>query len=383
MYVGPTTTLGRVCQHGRVQAPGGWQGEVAPGFGPVADAFAEVLAQQDASGGTGAAVAVWHDGAWVSDLWGGSADAARTRPWQRDTLVMPYSVTKPLAALGALVLADRGVLDLDEPLASYWPELTARTSLRQVLSHQSGVSVLESPAPSEAFYDWQLMCALVAAQPPSWPPGTAAGESALLFGHLVGEVVRRVDGRTLGTFLREEVCGPEDLDFHVGLGDDELRRTADLTGFADDFRRAQRDASPVMQQALANPPGALDPAVVNGERWRRAEVPAVNGHGSARGVAGMYVALEGGRILSPAMRREMTTVTASGVDQVLGRPARWGLGVGIEDDGYGMGGVGGSVGWWSSEGGYALGFTTGWIGDFERGTSVENALRGCLGLSEL
>ncbi len=355
---------------------------VAPGFEPVADAFADVLEQQTAAGGTGAALAVWHGGDWVVDLWGGYVDEGRTRRWHRDTLVMPYSVTKPFAALPALLLADRGVLDLDAPLAGYWPELTASTTLRQVLSHQSGVVVLDEPAAEEAFYDWELMCSLVAAQSPQWPPGTACGESALLFGHLVGEVVRRVDGRTPGRFLREEVCLPHDLDFCIGLRDDELRRTADLTGFGAELVRAQ-EGSPVMRRALANPPGALDPAVVNGERWRRAEVPAVNGHGSARGVAGMYVALESGRVLSAAMHREMTTVAASGVDRVLGSPARWGLGVGIDDDGYGMGGVGGSAGWWSTDGRYALGFTTGWVGDFDRQTLLENAVRGCLGLPEL
>lgn len=360
----------------------GPRGAVAAGFEPVTDAFAGVLEQQAAAGGTGAALAVWHDAGWVVDLWGGYADTARTRAWQRDTIVMPYSVTKPFAALPALVLADRGVVDLNAPLAEHWPELSAATTLREVLSHQSGVSVLEAPAPEEAFYDWDLMCSLVAAQQPWWAPGTACGESALLFGHLVGEVVRRVDGRTLGGFLREEVCLPLELDFAIGLRDDELRRTADLTGFGPELERT-REGSPVMRQALGNPPGALDPTVVNGERWRRAEVPAVNGHGSARGVAGMYVALEAGRILSAGMRQELTTVTASGTDRVLGSPARWGLGVGIDDDGYGMGGVGGSVGWWSTDGDYALGFTTGWIGDFDRATKLENAVRGCLGLPGL
>jgi CubicO group peptidase (beta-lactamase class C family) len=358
-------------------------GIAEPAFAPVRDVFEQVLVEQDRARATGAAVAVWHEGRWVVDLWGGYSDTARTAPWTRDTLVMPYSVTKPFAAVCALVLADRGGIDLDAPLTTYWPELTARTTMRQVLCHQSGLALLEDPAPEEAFYDWDLMCSLVAAQPPLWEPGTACGESALLYGHQIGEVIRRVDGRTLGTFLREEVCGPQGIEFAVGLRDEELSRVADLTGFDASFRRRGEDGSPVMRRALANPPGALDPDVVNGVRWRTAEIAAVNGHGTARGVAGLLVAVEQGRLLSPGMKRAMTSVAASGTDRVLDRQAAWGLGVGIDDDGYGMGGVGGSVAWCSTEGAYVLGFVTGWIADHDRMTRIDNAVRGCLGLPPL
>jgi CubicO group peptidase (beta-lactamase class C family) len=359
------------------------QGTVDEAFAPVGDAFAAVLEEQDAVGGTGAAVAVWREGRWVVDLWGGWADVARTRPWERDTLVMPYSVTKPFAAVCALVLADRGLLDLDAPLSTYWPELLARTTMRQVLSHSSGLALLERPAPTDAFYDWGLMCRLVAEQPPLWEPGTACGESALLYGHQIGEVVRRVDGRTLGTFLREEVCGPHGLDFLVGVPEADLGRVADLTGFDDEFRRRGEAGRPVMRQALANPPGALDPVVVNSARWRQAEIAAVNGHGTARSVAGLYVALREGRLLSDGMAEQMTSVQASGVDRVLDEHADWGLGVALDVDGFGMGGVGGSFGWWSTEGDYAIAFVTGVIADHDRATRVDNAVRACLDLSPL
>lgn len=354
-------------------------GSHAPRFAPVADVFAQVVEGQV---GTGAALAVWHDGDWVLDLWGGHADAARTRPWQRDSIVMPYSVTKAFVAVCGLLVAERGLVDLDAPLQRVWPELVAGTTLRQILAHQSGLSWLDAPAPEEAFYDWDLLCSLLAAQPPAWEPGTAHGESALFFGHLVGEVVRRVDGRGLGTFLREEVCGPLGLDFHVGLGDAELDRTVELTGYDDAFRRRGEDM-PAMLRALANPPGARDPRVVNSERWRRAEIPAVNGHGTARAVAGLYVALHEGRLLAPGTLAAMTTVHAAGPDRVLGSDARWGLGVAVEDDGWGMGGVGGSLGWWSEEGGYAFGFVTGEIADHDRSGRLEDAVRGCLGLPPL
>lgn len=358
-------------------------GTVEPDFDPVRAVFRDVLAEQQAAGATGAAVAVWHAGRWVVDLWGGYADAARTTPWRRDTLVMPYSVTKPFAAVCALLLADRGRIDLDAPLSVYWPEHTAPTTMRQVLCHSSGLALLEAPAPEDAFYDWDLMCSLVVAQPPLWQPGTACGESALLYGHQIGEVVRRVDGRPLGTFLREEVCEPLGIEFAVGLSDDELVRVADLTGFDEDFRRRGEDGPAMMRRALGNPPGALDPAVVNSARWRRAEVPAVNGHGTARGVAGLLVAIEEGRLLSPETRRAMTSVAAAGLDRVLDRESAWGLGVGIDEDGYGMGGVGGSVAWCSTEGHYVLGFVTGWIADHDRMTRIDNAVRACLGLPPL
>ena len=189
-------------------------GVVERGFDPVRDAFAAVL---EAQTGTGAAVAAWHDGRWVADLWGGTADAAGSRDWGRDSLVQPYSVTKPFAALCALLLVDQGRLDLEAPMRGYWPQFRADASVRQVLSHQAGLVAIDRPAPTEAFYDWDRLCELLAQQEPMWPPGSAHGESALFFGHLVGEVVRRIDGRSPGQFLREEVCRPLGLEFAIGL----------------------------------------------------------------------------------------------------------------------------------------------------------------------
>ena len=355
-------------------------GSFAPSFAAVRDVLADVVAGQP---GSGASFAVWHDGEWVLDLWGGYADAAHTRPWGDDTLVMPYSVTKPFAALCVLTLADRGRVDLDAPMQRYWPELRAATSVRDVLSHRAGLVVLDEDAPEEAFYDWELMCSLLARQQPAWMPGTAQGESALFYGHLLGEVVRRVDGRSLGRFLGEEVCGPQGLDFHVGLSDAELGRTAELTGFDASFQAAQEQSLELYRRGIANPPGARDPRVVNGERWRRAEVPAVNGHGTARAVAGFYVALAQGRLLGPALLDELTTRRAAEPDLVLGDERQWGLGVILDPDGYGMGGVGGSFGWWSEVGRYAVAFMTGHIGDHDRADRLENAVREVLGLPPL
>jgi CubicO group peptidase (beta-lactamase class C family) len=355
-------------------------GSVAAPFSRVREVFADVLATQP---GTGASFAVWHGGEWVVDLCGGYADAGHTKPWRHDTLVMPYSVTKPLAAMCVLTLVDRGLVNLDAPMQRYWPDLQAAASVRDVLAHRAGLVVLDGDAPEEAFYDWDLMCSLLARQQPVWAPGTAQGESALFYGHLLGQIVRQVDGRSLGRFLREEICAPHQLDFHIGLGDSELARVADLTGFDADFRAAQLAGPQLYQRAIGNPPGARDPQVVNSERWRRAEIPAINGHGTARAVAGFYVALVHGLLVSPALVAELTRGRGVEPELVMSDDREWGLGVVVDPDGYGMGGVGGSFGWWSRAGQYAAAFLTGHIGRHDRGDRLEGVVRDVLGLPQL
>jgi CubicO group peptidase (beta-lactamase class C family) len=362
------------------------EGTVDRRYETVREAFAEVLAAQE---GNGAAVAIWHDGAWVADLWGGPAyggvggsgvGGGSDRRWVRDSIAMPYSVTKPFTAVCALLLVQRGQLDLDAPMQRYWQQFRARATVRDVLSHQAGVVALDASAPTEIFYDWNALCALLAGQAPEWEPGTAHGESALFYGHLVGELVHRIDGRSVGRFLREEVCGPLGLDFAVGLSAGEQARAVDLTGL-DEYREANADAHAALyRRAIANPPGAQEPAVVNGAAWRAAEVPAVNGHGTARGVAGLYSALLRGELLSASVLQEATTTQCSGMDLVMGAENAWGLGFGVDDDGFGMGGLGGSVGWASTAGGYALGFVTATMGGHDRAGKVENAFRECIGV---
>jgi CubicO group peptidase (beta-lactamase class C family) len=356
-------------------------GQVAAGFEAVREEFAGALRRRRQRGGTGAAVAVRHDGRWVADLWGGWADAAGTRAWLADSVVQPYSVTKAFAAVGALVLVDRGRLDLDAPVRRYWPEFRAPATVRQVLSHQAGVVALDQPVPTEAFYDWDRLCGLLAAQEPQWEPGTAHGECALFYGHLAGELVRRVDGRRPGRFLREEVCGPLGLDFTIGLDEAERARAVELTGLDDRFRTENAAGRPELyRRAVGNPPGAQDAAVVNGASWRAAEVPAVNGHGTARAVAGLYAALPAGRLLSRGLLNEATTAQRTGVDLVLGGAVSWGLGFSLDGDDFGMGGLGGSYGGASPEGGYAFAFLTGTMGTHADAIAIENALRGCIGL---
>jgi CubicO group peptidase (beta-lactamase class C family) len=299
-------------------------GFVARGLEPVEDAFAAVI---DGQPGTGAALAVWQQGQWLVDLCGGSADAAGRQPWSRDSIVQPYSVSKPFVAVCALPLVQRGALGLDTVVQRYWPEFSTDTTLRQLLSHQSGVVALGAPAPTELFFDWDEMCRRLAAQAPEWEPGTAIGESALFYGHLVGELVRRVDGRRIGAFLRDEVCAPLDLDFGFGLSRADQARAVELTGL-DELRQPAPGEPELYRRAIGNPPGAREAEVVNSPRWRGAEIPAINGHGTARAVAGLYAALVEHRLLDASVLNEATTVQASGIDQVFGEPAAWGLGFG-------------------------------------------------------
>jgi CubicO group peptidase (beta-lactamase class C family) len=355
-------------------------GHAEPRFESVRETFVEIVGMQ---AGTGSALAVWHRGRWVVDVWGGYRDAERQKPWERDSIVMPYSVTKPFAAVCALLLVDRGLLELDAPVNRYWPGFQSPAEVRHVLSHQAGIVALDDPADTTLFYDWAAMCARLEKQQSSWVPGTAIGESALLYGYLVGELVRRIDGRSLGAFLRDEVCAPLGLEFAVGLDARQRARAVELTGL--DTIRAGSASRPLLyQKAMSNPPGALDAEVVNSEKFRAAEIPAINGHGTARGVAGLYAALLEGRLLSPALLADATTPQAAGIDLVMCGPERtWGLGFSVDDDGFGMGGTGGSVGWASVVGDYAFGFVTGSMGSHDRADQLENAVRSCLGLAPI
>jgi CubicO group peptidase (beta-lactamase class C family) len=353
-------------------------------FAPVRDVFAELVASGVE---TGAGLAVIVDGRPVVDLWGGTAHPGV--PWTRDTIVHTYSVTKPFAAVCLLLLVQRGAVDLDAPVTRYWPEYGAAgkeaTTVRHLLSHRAGVVAWSRPQPLEALLDWDRATALCAAQEPAWPPGSAQGEHVRLYGHLVGEVVRRVDGRRPGVFLRAEVSGPLGLDFAVGLTPAEEARCATVTGLDDAFRdRLLTGATPLFRAAAANPPGLTDPAVVNGAAWRGAEVPAVNGHGTARAVAGLYAHLLGhgpgsGRLLARETVAEAVRPQGSGADLVLGRDVTWGLGVQLSPDGsYGMGGLGGATGYADPARGCAFGYVTRRMADHARADRLEQAVNACL-----
>jgi CubicO group peptidase (beta-lactamase class C family) len=357
------------------------EGVVDPAFAPVRDVVVGAL---DSGADSGGSVAVWHDGRWVVDLWGGSSDSAGSRAWRQDTLAMTYSTSKAFVAVCALVLVDRGVLDLDAEVQRYWPEFHTVTTLRELLSHQAGLVALDEKVSSDVFFDWERLCGLLAHQKPSWAPGQGIGESALFYGHLVGELIRRTDGRSVGEFLRNEICAPHEVEFFIGLNQKEQQRVADLAGVDDDFRvLCETDRPELFTRALGNPPGSFDGDLVNSSRFRAAQVPAINGHGTARGVASLYAALLKGQILSAETLAEATRTQASGDDLVLGGPFSWGLGFGTDEHAYGMGGIGGSMGVASTDGGYAYGFVPRAMGTHDRANAVENAVRACMGLPPL
>ena len=276
----------------------------------------------------------------------------------------------------ALRLVERGALELDAPVARYWPEFAQggkeAATVRHVLAHQAGVIALREAQPPGLLYDWSATVAALAAEPAWWEPGTRHGEHALFYGHLVGELVRRVDGRSLGTFLREETG----LDFHIGVRPGDRARIAPLTDPGGRWRsETQAQATELMRLALENPPGLLDVQTVNGDAWRAAEIPAVNGHGSARAIAAFYDAL-----LDDPMLPEATAINADGIDVLLEQQMRWGLGVGLYEGGdFGMGGIGGSLGFANAERSLAFAYVTTRMGGHDRAEAVERALLEVLG----
>lgn len=356
----------------------GIQGHCDARFDAVRAAFEENF---DERGELGAAFTVLIDGAPVVDLWGGWADAARTRAWERDTVVNVWSTTKGPTALCAHILIDRGLLDPDAPVATYWPEFAAAGKdgvlVRHLLSHRAGLAGLREPHSLEQLFDWELTTSRLAAQEPWWEPGTVSGYHALTYGFLVGEVVRRVSGLLPGAFLEREVTGPLGIDFTIGLPDKESGRAAEMV-----HPRAQADSeqaaifaqlAPAALAALTNPIAGASEA--NTAAWRAAEIPAANGHGTARAVAALYGIVAGkGRsrdhqILSPEAAERIREGQGSCRDLVLGagftHETELGLGLwlsgpngsyGPNPRAVGHDGFGGSFGSADPESGVAMGY---------------------------
>lgn len=278
----------------------------------------------------GAAVSVSVGGETVVDLWGGWADAARTRPWERDTLVNVWSTTKGPTALCAHVLADRGLLDLDAPVAVYWPEFAAagkeKVLVRHLLSHRAGLSGLREPHSLAELCDWELTTERLAATEPWWEPGTVSGYHAFTYGFLVGEVVRRISGLLPGAFLEREVTGPLGIDFTIGLPEKEAGRAAELVHppvvSTSEQAAIFAQLAPAAIAALTNPVAGA--AEANTPEWRAAEIPAANGHGTARAVAALYGIFAGRgsygghRVLSAEAAERVREGQGSCRDLVLG-----------------------------------------------------------------
>lgn len=358
-------------------------GSCQPRFERVRDAFAEGLRSRHE---IGAGVAVSIGGETVVDLWAGHADPARTRPWNRDTIVHLYSTTKGMTALCAHRLVERGALDLDARVARYWPEFGAAgkeaITVRDVLAHRCGLPAIRTPLPPLSLYDWHAMCAALAAAEPCIAPGRLAYHP-VTFGWLVGELVRRTDGRSLGRFFREEIAQPLGADLHIGLGPAEEKRAADITAlqpppeFAAIFADASDGEIPLAALAFINPLGNGDH---NSTEHRRAEIPAINGHGTAAALARIYGALacggevDGVRVLSPAAIDRARSEQCAGIDPLLGAPLRMGLGFwitqpnearfafGPNDGAFGHPGAGGSVGFADPTARLGFGYVTNRMG---------------------
>ena len=343
-------------------------GHVDPRFSPVADALRESFASR---GEVGAAVCVTVDGRTVVDLWGGIADRRKNdMPWSEGTAVMVFSSTKGATALCAHLLAERGDLDLDAPVARYWPEFGANGKesipVRMLLSHQAGVPGIQAELPPDAFYRWEVMTDALAREAPWWEPGKAHGYHPVSYGWLVGEVVRRVAGKSLGTFFRDEIAGPLGLEFWIGFPEAEEHRVAGLIGAAlpeeaPPLMRAMADRSSPTHKAFLNPPSLFRMKEMMSREMRACEIPAANGMATARGLAGMYqpLALAHGlpRIDRDAVAR-MGRVESEGPDRILLAPTRFALGfmktmgagtpdgvrMGPNEAAFGHVGAGGSIG---------------------------------------
>jgi CubicO group peptidase (beta-lactamase class C family) len=292
----------------------------------------------DSGAELGATIVLDIDGHVPVDLWGGHKDEARTLPWQRDTITNVWSTTKTVTSLAALMLVDRGDLDVDAPVARYWPEFAAAGKqdvlVRHLLSHTSGVSGLDQPAVIGDLYDWEKSTARFAAQAPWWQPGSASGYHALNFGHLIGEVLRRITGRPLKQFVAEEIAGPLGADFQIGAAEADWDRIADVVPpppLPIDMAALDPD-SPMVRTFTGPGPDASD---ANTPEWRRADIGAANGHGNARSVARILSVLSRGgavddvRLLRPETIELIFRQQADGVDLVLGVPLRFGVGYGL------------------------------------------------------
>jgi CubicO group peptidase (beta-lactamase class C family) len=363
-------------------------GECAPGFEPVREAFEANFRER---GELGAAFTAIRHGEVVVDLRGGWSGPDRTRPWQADTLANVWSTTKGMTALCAHRLADAGELDVDTPVAKYWPEFAAAGKsdipVRWLLSHRSGVNGigLDRPVRLEELYDWDLMTSLLAAQEPLCEPGSAGGYHALAYGWLVGEVVRRIAGQGIREFFAEQVAGPLGADFSIGLASEaDLDRCATLVDpvvpeeVANALAAAFAAAGPVALAALTNP--RVEGHDANTPAWRHAVMPALNGHGTARAIATIYSAIADGTLLSPSA---LALARESQGKEVLGLPNEWGLGFYLGSDARGFGpnpaafghdGLGGSTGAADPENGIAFGYTLNQLGPLIRDDPRKMAL---------
>ena len=359
------------------------QGICDPSFAAVEAAFRGNFESREE---IGAAICIRVDGKTVIDLWGGHRDAARSEPWQQDTLVNAYSVGKGITAMLALSLVERGELDLDEPIVKLWPEFGVEgkgsTTLRMILSHRAGLPGVRRPLEKDAMLSWQTMTGALAAQRPYWEPGTAHGYHVNSYGFLVGEPIVRRLGMPFAAALQERLTARFDADFHIGLPLSEHARVAELIQsrpspnvnpdelMMKHLSTGNAETDAMLRATYMNPSGLSGFGYVNREDWRLASIPSTNGHGTARAVAGLYDLflnrdVSQGGLVGAGLRAEAIRIHSDGIDRVLGKPSRFGLGFQLSQSSRPMGGgetsfghfgYGGTLGFADPESGVAFGY---------------------------
>ncbi len=294
--------------------------------------------QLDRGDDVGASVAIFLHGDPVVDIWGGSVDEAHSAPWERDTITNVWSTTKTMTFVTALILHDRGELDFHAPVATYWPEFAAagkeKVEVRHLMGHTAGLPGWDTPLVAEDLADWEKCTAALAAQAPWWEPGTASGYHAVTQGYLIGEVVRRITGESIGSWFAREVAKPLEADFHIGLPESEDHRVSNVIPpppiSAEDFGG---DLPEFLIKTFLNPP--VDASMAHQDWWRRAEIPAANGQGNARSVAAVQSIVAGKgqargvRLFSEKTAEIIFEEQAEGIDKCLGVPLHFGMGYGL------------------------------------------------------
>jgi len=311
----------------------------------------------------GASFAVSLNGELVVDIWGGFSDSAKTKPWEKDTIVNVFSTTKVITALCIHMLVDKGLIDVEDPVSKYWPEFAQASKenvlVKHLLSHSAGLPGFDEKIPGEALYDWDRITNLLASQKPLWKSGTKIGYHMITFGHLLGELVRRVTGKSLGNFFRENIANPLNIDFHIGLSESYDARIADIIPPEEVFARWQVFLIKLLfrktVKVFFNP--NLEEVDFNSRDWRSAEIPASNGHGNARSIAKVGSILACGGMFDNKKIISRSTVEKAIEPQISGRdrimiysPQKFSLGFGLLDDrfylgprSFGWGGAGGSL----------------------------------------
>lgn len=355
-------------------------GQVKSGFEGVRDAYLANFSRGDVYEELGSSLCVYHKGERVVDLWAGYQDRGMTKPWEQDTTICVYSTTKGIAGICTALLVDRGLLNYSDLVSKHWPEFGQKgkesTTVSHLLSHQSGNPALRADTVADDLMNWDLICERLATQEPYWVPGENTAYHGWTYGYLVGEIIRRVSGKTIGQFLQDEIAGPLGAEVYIGLPEDKDPAAATLYG-----PKIEHGTPPNMDElpefvirAMSNP--VMEAESPNRREWRAAEMPATCGYASGEGLAKIYNVLAGGgraggtTLMSSETLDKMTETVSDRVDVLLGAPAFWANGVinnnlslyGPNPKAFGYSGWGGSFGCADRDNHLAIGFVCNQMG---------------------